>query len=63
MTSAYFLLALREFGTTPESEAGLLEGVGDTDVASGEITLGQQLGGGRSVHRANAWSCGDRCPR
>src|SRR5262245_5375363 len=52
MTSAYFELALREFGRTPEAEAALRAGTGvDATAPGGEITLGQQLVQIRNLNR------------
>jgi AraC-like DNA-binding protein len=52
MTGAYFELALREFGTSAESETALREGTGDAAREPGvEITLGQQLQQIRNLNR------------
>lgn len=61
MPSAYFELALREFGTTAESEAALRDGTGVTpDEAGDEITLGQQLQQVRNLNRLQppGWALG-----
>ncbi len=54
MPAAYFLFALRSFGTTPQRRAGLLAGTGVDPTRLGnstsEITLGQQL---RQIRNAN----------
>jgi AraC-like DNA-binding protein len=52
MSAAYFELALREFGGTPDADAALREGTGVTaHERSGEITLGQQLQQVRNLNR------------
>jgi AraC-like DNA-binding protein len=52
MPSAYFELALREFGCSAEAEAALREGTGVTSGEPGcEITLGQQLRQVRNINR------------
>lgn len=52
MTNAYFLLVLREFGTTPERRAAILAGIdARSTVAGGEITLGDQFRQVRNVNR------------
>src|SRR4029450_9299761 len=52
MSAAYFELALREFGGTPDADAALREGTGVTAHGrSGEITLGQQLQQVRNLNR------------
>src|SRR5262245_42058148 len=52
MTSAYFELALREFGGSAESEAAVRDGTGDAArEPGGEITLGQQLQQIRNLNR------------
>ena len=52
MSAAYFELALREFGGTPEAEAALREGTGVTaQERASEITLGQQLQQVRNLNR------------
>ncbi len=55
MTNAYFLLVLREFGSTPEARAAILEGIdARATVAAGEITLGEQIRQVRNVNRREA---------
>ncbi len=61
MTNAYFLLVLREFGTTPEARAAVLEGVdAKATIAAGEITLGEQVRQVRNVNRREAAGWGLR---
>jgi AraC-like DNA-binding protein len=59
MTNAYFLLVLREFGTTPEARAVILDGIDPrATVAGGEIALGDQLRQVRNVNccAATGWA-------
>ncbi|MGH7895572.1 MAG: AraC family transcriptional regulator ligand-binding domain-containing protein [Candidatus Binatia bacterium] len=61
MPSAYFQLALRELGGTPEREAALREGTGiASDDPSAEITLGQQLRQIRNINHLHppGWALG-----
>lgn len=61
MPSAYFELALREFGITPEAEAALRDGTGVTSAEPGsEITLGQQVQQIRNINRLQppGWGLG-----
>lgn len=52
MSAAYFELALREFGASPDADAALREGTGITArERGGEITLGQQLQQVRNLNR------------
>lgn len=52
MTNAYFLLVLRECGTTPEARAAILEGMpAKATSAGGEITLAEQVRQIRNVNR------------
>jgi AraC-like DNA-binding protein len=52
MSAAYFELALREFGGTPDADAALRAGTGVTSrERGGEITLGQQLQQVRNLNR------------
>ncbi|HXJ32813.1 MAG TPA: hypothetical protein VMS22_02150 [Candidatus Eisenbacteria bacterium] len=65
MTNAYFLLALREFGTTPGAEAAILDGIEPTALTmGGEITIGEQLRQVRNInrHESPGWGLrlGDR---
>jgi AraC-like DNA-binding protein len=64
MSAAYFELALREFGGSPEKDAALREGTGVTaHVRDGEITLGQQLQQVRNLNRLEPGGWGLRLGR
>ncbi len=55
MTNAYFLLVLRELGTTPEARAAILEGIdARSTTPGGEITLGDQIRQVCNVNRREA---------
>jgi hypothetical protein len=64
MPSAYFLLVLREFGTTPDVVAAILDGIERRlDDQSAEITLGDQIRQVRNVNRIEAPGWGLRIGR